>query len=129
MRAAEFKEAVQGDTSLRRLSERFLQAFLSQVSQSVACNRLHTIEERFSRWVLLTHDRVKGEHFHLTQEFLAALLGVRRVGITTAAGDLQRRGLIAYHRGHLQVLDRTGLEAAACSCYAADRQAYADRLG
>ena len=77
----------------------------------------------------MRQDRAGADQFGVTQEFLAQLLGVRRVGITTAAGNLQRQGLIAYHRGQLRVLDRAGLEAVACSCYAIDRQAHAGRLG
>ena len=76
----------------------------------------------------MSHDRAHSDTFRVTQEFLAYMLGVRRVGITLAAGDLQRRGLIQYHRGELTVLDRSGLEAAACGCYAADQKAYADLM-
>lgn len=129
MRAADFKEAIHGDTSLRRLADRFLQVFLSQVSQSVACNRLHTIEERFSRWVLLTHDRVKGEHFHLTQEFLADMLGVHRPSVSLVAGAFQQAGLIKYTRGNLTILNRKGLEDASCECYAVVRKRLAQLLG
>jgi CRP-like cAMP-binding protein len=129
MRAADFKEAIHGDTSLRRLAERFLQVFLSQVSQSVACNRLHTIEERFSRWVLLTHDRVKGEHFHLTQEFLADMLGVHRPSVSLVAGAFQQAGLIKYTRGNLTILNRKGLEDASCECYSAGKKRLAQLLG
>lgn len=129
MRAADFKEAIHGDTVMRRLAERFLQAFLSQVSQSVACNRLHTIEERFSRWVLLTHDRVKGEHFHLTQEFLADMLGVHRPSVSLVAGAFQQAGLIKYTRGNLTILNRKGLEDASCECYAVVKKRLVQLLG
>ena len=115
--------------ALRQVVHGYLAAHMAQLAVSAACLRFHLISPRLARWLLMRHDRAQADHFGITQEFLAELLGVRRVGITTAAGDLQRRGLIAYHRGHLRVLDRSGLEAAACSCYAADRQAYADRLG
>ncbi len=81
-----------------------------------------------ARWLLMSQDRAHADHFHVTHEFLAYMLGVRRVGITVAAGTLQRAGLIAYHRGEMQVLDRPGLEAAACSCYQSDRLAYAQWL-
>lgn len=114
---------------LRRIVHGYLAARMAQLAVSAACLRFHLIGPRLARWLLLRHDRSQADHFGITQEVLAQLLGVRRVGITTAAGSLQRQGLIKYHRGQLQVLDRAGLEAAACTCYAADRQAYADRLG
>ena len=115
--------------ALRRVVHGYLAACMAQLAVSAACLRFHLIGPRLARWLLMRQDRAEGDHFGVTQEFLAQLLGVRRVGITTAAGNLQRRGLIAYHRGQLRVLDRAGLEAVACSCYAIDRQAHAGRLG
>ena len=113
---------------LRRLLHRYTHAYLTQVSQSAACNRLHSIEQRCARWLLMTHDRVdRVDRFPLTQEFLAIMLGVRRAGVTVAAGALQDSGLIRYRRGSIQVLDRAGLEAAACPCYGIVRREF-DRL-
>ena len=92
------------------------------------CLRFHQIGPRLARWLLMSQDRAHSDSFHVTHEFLAYMLGVRRVGITAAAGALQRGGLIEYHRGELTVLDRAGLEAAACSCYLGDSRAYAETL-
>jgi CRP-like cAMP-binding protein len=118
MPASKFKEAVTDDTPLRRIAQRYLRSYLSQVSQFVACNRLHTIEERFARWVLMTHDRVGGDAFRLTHEFLADMLGVHRPSVSLVAGSFQQAGLIKYSRGNLTILDRTGLEEVSCECYA-----------
>ena len=92
------------------------------------CNRFHLVESRLARWLLMTSDRAHSETFNITHGFLASMLGVRRVGVTTAASALQRSGLVEYHRGEMAVLDRKGLEAAACDCYASDSQAYADQF-
>ncbi|TFW05799.1 Crp/Fnr family transcriptional regulator [Oxalobacteraceae bacterium OM1] len=121
MRAADFREAIAGDTPLRRILLQFLHAYLGQLSQSVACNRLHTIEERFSRWVLMTHDRVKSDRFYLTQEFLADMLGVHRPSVSLVAAAFQQAGMIRYSRGNLTILDRAALEHACCECYEAAR--------
>jgi CRP-like cAMP-binding protein len=117
MSARDFKEATAGDTPLRRITQRYLLVYLSIVSQSVACNRLHTIEERFARWVLITHDRVKGDQFHLTQEFLSDMLGVHRPSVSLVAGSFQQAGLLTYSRGRMTILHRQGLEDLACECY------------
>jgi len=98
---------------------------MAQRTGLAACHRFHTIVPRLARWLLMTQDRSDASSFHVTHQYLAFLLGVRRVGITTAAGRLQREGLITYHRGQVTVLDRRGLAAVACSCYAADRKVYA----
>ncbi len=102
---------------------------MAQLVSSTGGLRFHLIGPRLARWLLMTQDRAHDDNFHVTHEFLAYMLGVRRVGVTMAAGALQRQGLITYHRGELSVLDRPGLEAAACSCYAADRKVYAQQIG
>jgi len=98
---------------------------IAQLASAATCLRYHLIGPRLARWLLMSQDRAHADHFHVTHEFLAYMLGVRRVGVTVAAGALQRAGLITYRRGEVKVLDRAGLEAAACSCYATDRQSYA----
>jgi CRP-like cAMP-binding protein len=108
--------------ALRRALYRFVQAFLEQVAQTAACNRLHTLEERCARWLLLTQDRIGTDHIPLTQQFLSFMLGVHRPAVTLAAGALQRAGLIRYSRGRITVLDRAGLESAACACYEISRR-------
>jgi len=117
------------DGALRDVAGRYLQAFLAQVSQQVPCNGLHSVEERCSRWIRLTHDRVKTDEFPPTLEFLSQLLGVRRASVTVAAGALQRAGFIRFHRGRLTVLDREGLEGTACECYMHVRSEFRRLLG
>lgn len=129
MRCSLFTNAVVGDSPFRRICLRYLQAYLAQISQSVACNRLHTVDERFARWVLMTHDRVQRDQFDLTQEFLAMMLGVHRPSVSLVAGAFQQAGLIRYSRGHLAVLNRTGLEDAACECYGVVRKQFDRALG
>ena len=102
---------------------------MQQLAASAACLRFHEIGPRLARWLLMSHDRAHADSFDVTQDFLAYMLGVRRVGVTRAATELQRAGHIEYHRGVLTVLDRPGLELAACNCYATDRRSYADVLG
>ena len=109
---------------LRGLLLRYAQSYLSQVSQSSACNRAHSIEERCARWLLMTHDRVGADEFPLTHEFLSYMLGVRRAGVPVAAGMLQKAGLIEYKHGRIKVIDREGLEAASCACYGISRDTY-----
>ena len=101
----------------RLLAQRYTQALFNFMGQSIACNRLHTVNQRCARWLLLTHDRVNGDEFDLTQEFLAIMLGVNRPGVSIAAGTLQEAGYISYRRGHVNIRDRAGLESAACECY------------
>ncbi len=95
----------------------YVQALFGQIAQAAACNRLHSNEERLSRWLLMSHDRVGSDTFLITQEFLAQMLGSRRATVTLSAGILQRAGLIRYHRGHVEILDRRGLEGVSCECY------------
>ena len=96
---------------------RYTQALITQISQTAVCNRLHSVEQRLCRWLLLTHDRVRSVELLLTQEFIANMLGGRRESVTKAARRLQKAGLIRYVRGHITILDRQGLEAASCECY------------
>ena len=96
---------------------RFTEAMILQISQVAACNRVHTVEERLARWLLMTRDRTASDELELTQEFLAMMLGCRRAGVTTAAITLQGAGVIRYSRGHITILDKPGLEALACECY------------
>ena len=126
---ARFNAALEANRELRRLCFRFLQAYLSHVSQSVACNRLHTTEERFARWILASHDRVPGDEFQLTQEFLADMLGVHRPSVSLIAKRFQQAGLLDYRRGIVTILDRTGLEETTCECYAAVRKQFERALG
>ncbi|MBA4142120.1 MAG: Crp/Fnr family transcriptional regulator [Nitrosospira sp.] len=110
--------------SLQRLMLRYTQALISQISQTAVCNRHHTIEQQLSRWLLLTLDRLNSRELIMTQELIASMLGVRREGITEAAGKLQQAGIIRYRRGHITVLDRTGLEAHVCECYGVVRKEF-----
>jgi CRP-like cAMP-binding protein len=117
MKAASFCEALARFPALQREVNRYAYAKLIQARQTAACNRFHQVEARLARWLLLTQDRVGFDRFHLTHEFVADTLGVRRVGVTNAASSLQGRKLISYQRGNIRILDRPGLEAAACECY------------
>ena len=112
---------------MQRLLLRYTQALVTQMSQTAACNRHHSVEQQLCRWLLLTLDRLSSNELVMTQELVANALGVRREGITEAAGILQRAGIIRYRRGHIAVLDRSGLEAGACECYAVVRKEL-DRL-
>jgi len=103
------------------------QALLTQVSQTAVCNRLHSVEQRLCRWLLLSHDRVPSDEIAMTQEFIARMLGGRRESVTIAAGHLQGAGLIDYSRGHIKILDRKGLERHVCECYSVVKTE-ADRL-
>ncbi len=106
---------------------RYTQALITQISQTAVCNRLHSVEQQLSRWLLLSHDRVEADELVMTQELIADMLGVRREGVTVAAGRLQDDGAISYARGHIQILDRRKLEAIACECYKVVKDEF-DRL-
>ena len=123
-----FKVELAASPALQNELHRYLYVLMAQLAESTACVRFHQIGPRLARWLLMSQDRSRASSFEVTQEFLAYMLGVRRVGITAAAGALQRNGLIAYSRGKLTVLDRKGLEQAACGCYAADQKTYAELL-
>jgi CRP-like cAMP-binding protein len=103
--------------ALQKLLLRYTQALMTQMSQTAVCNRFHSVEQQLCRWLLLTLDRLPEQELTMTQELISCMLGVRREGITEAAGNLQRAGLISYRRGHITVLDRSGLELRACECY------------
>ena len=117
MPAAIFREEFKRGGTLQDLVLQHWQFLSLQTSQCALCNRLHTVEERLCRWLLMMHDRVQGDKLDLTQELISHMLGVRRSGVTTAAGILRGAGLISYRRGHITVMDREGLEESACECY------------
>lgn len=119
--AGALREAMDDMPALRGEVQRSLLIRLHQQALASACERFHPLGQRLARWLLMSQDRAHADHFHVTQEFIALMLGVRRVGVTQAASDLQKDGLIQYTRGELKVLDRTGLERKACSCYEADK--------
>jgi CRP-like cAMP-binding protein len=119
-------EFARGGT-FQRLLLRYTQALMTQMSQTAVCNRLHTVEQQLCRWLLLSRDRLETDELVMTQELIANMLGVRREGVTHAAGRLQESGLISYVRGHITILDRRGLEAAVCECYKVVKDEY-DRL-
>jgi CRP-like cAMP-binding protein len=117
MRADLFRRSLEEYPEFCAVVRRCAQSLYDQIAQTTACNHLHSVQQRMCRWLLTTHDRVGADHFQLTQELLAQMLGVRRPSVTIAAGQLQKAGLIAYRRGRIRVVDRAGLEARACECY------------
>ena len=117
MKVADFRREFSESNALRRELFLFTHLLMIQIAQTAACNRFHVVQERMARWLLMTRDRVNSNEFRITQEFLGLMLGVRRSGVTVAAGGLQERKLIGYRRGAVTILNQRGLEAAACGCY------------
>jgi CRP-like cAMP-binding protein len=128
MQAAAFNQELTINPALHQGLNRYLHALMVQFAQTAACTRFHSLDARLARWLLMTHDRAHSDSFHLTHDFLADMLGVRRVGVTKAAGDLQRTNLISYRRGEITVVNRSGLERAACGCYQAMKDTYREVL-
>jgi CRP-like cAMP-binding protein len=114
---------------LNEMVLRFVHSLFIQVAQTAACNRLHTLDQRLARWLLMSHDRIESDGFPLTQDFLSRMLGVRRAGVSVSANSLKQNGLIEYHRGDIRVVDRKGLERQSCECYAIVKQEYEQTLG
>lgn len=129
MGAGALKQEFNQHGSLRDLLLRYLYTLVTQLSQSVVCNRFHTVEARLCRSLLVTSDRVKSSEFRLTQEFLSLMLGSRRQGISEAASSIQRAGIISYARGRITILDREALESISCECYGVVKEAYGQALG
>ena len=117
---AEFRQ----NGKLSEMILRFVQSMFTQVAQTAACNRLHTLDQRLARWLLMTHDRIGESKLPLTQEFLSRMLGVRRAGVSVAANSLRQQGVIDYHRGDIVVVDRSGIERLSCECYRIVKQEY-----
>ncbi len=127
--AESLREKMRRGSALVQALHLYIQAFLTQLAQSATCNRVHKVEQRCARWMLMTHDRVEGDEFNLTHQFLADMLRIRRTGVTEVASRLQRAGLIEYARGHVRIVDRKGLEAVACECHRVVQQEYRRLLG
>lgn len=122
MSASHFQRELADSANLRRALDRYLYATMADSSQTAACAYFHEVGARLARWLLMTHDRAHADHFHLTHQFMADMLGVQRSAITIAAGALQDKKIIRYTRGEISILDRQGLEEASCECYAALRK-------
>ncbi len=129
IKAAPFCREIDGSQPLKRLMYRYLDVRLHQIVQTALCAHFHRVDARLARWLMTTADQMHSDQFYMTQQFISSMLGVRRAGVNGAASLLQARKLIRYSRGRLTILDRRGLKAAACECYAADRKNYAKILG
>jgi CRP-like cAMP-binding protein len=127
LKASAIKEAFNRSLPVMHLMLRYAQALIAQISQTAVCNRHHSVEQQLCRWLLVSLDRLSTPHLYMTQELISNMLGVRREGVTENANKLQRAGLIRYSRGHIEVLDRAGLERVACECYGVVKKEY-DRL-
>jgi CRP-like cAMP-binding protein len=128
MRTADFRRHFGTSTALQREVFLFTHLLMIQIAQTAACNRFHVVTQRMARWLLMTHDRVNSNEFRITQEFLALMLGVRRVGVSVAMCALRDRKVISYGRGTIRILDQGGLVAAACSCYRTVKDTYSRAL-
>jgi CRP-like cAMP-binding protein len=129
MAVQDFRQSLDTAPELRRVAFSYLQCYMAQMAQSAACNSQHAVEARFSRWMLITHDRVEGDEFRLTQEFMAQMLGVHRPSVSLIASQFQSAGLIRYNRGNIQIVNRQGLEEVCCECYAQVRDRFERLLG
>ena len=129
MSATAFRRHCKEDAALRLAMNLYIQVRMNQLAQTAACTHRHDVESRVARWMLMTRDRALSNSFHLTHEFLADMLGVRRVGITQAASSLQERGLISYRRGEIVILNGAGLGKASCQCYGRGKEMYARTMG
>lgn len=127
--ASAFRLQMDLSGALRSTIAGYTSVLMTQFAQVAGCNRFRVVEQRLSRWLLMTSDRTRSPTFRVTQEFLATMLGVRRAGVTEAAGRLQSRGLVHYRRGEISIRDRAGLERASCSCYQVNLATYAKVLG
>jgi CRP-like cAMP-binding protein len=129
MTSTDFHRAMEMVPALRKVVQTYFQSYMAQMIQSVACNRLHSIELRFARWLLMTQDRARCDEFFLAQEFMAQMLGVHRPSVSAVASAFQGKGVIEYNRGHMKILDRNGLEGLSCECYFNVRDDFKRRLG
>jgi CRP-like cAMP-binding protein len=129
MSSKAFNEQMGGSLALRSTIAGYTSVLMTQFAQTAGCNRFHVVEQRLARWLLMTSDRARSDTFRVTQEFLSAMLGVRRAGVSEAAGRLQVKGHVRYRRGEIHIRDRIGLEAASCSCYRVNNATYTRVLG
>ena len=127
--APAFRRELKSSAALRRTMDRYAYVVMAQLARSAECVGFHRLEARLARWLLMTHDRASSSEFYLTHELLSQMFGVRRVSVTTAAGALRKRSLIAYSRGTITIVDRAGLEAVSCPCYQKGQEIYEDAFG